>query len=352
MALKIFKFLRDVKNVWFDWHSGFHKEEDRLLKEYYKNADIVMSKMGCLGSAARKGQDNDGKQNIKPGIVMKLDGRTVHGGLSDRLRGICAVYEFCKNENIPFYLSFTYPMRLEDYLEPNEYDWRIAPDDVIDDALVAQPVYMTLGVFASRKFQWPYLRRRLKLDNVKQWHVYSNTTSADKRFNILFNEMFRPAPRLQKSVDDAIASIGGDYVGCSFRFLRLLGDFNEKGDFKELPPVEREALINKCIAKVEEMKDLLLCNGAKYILVTSDSVTFTEAISKGRDYIRTIPGKVVHIDYTADASYEVYEKIFLDMLVLSHAKSITLFKTGDMYMSGFAHRAALIGGVKFDEVIF
>ncbi len=282
---------------------------------------------------------------------MKIDGRIVHGGLSDRLRGICAIYDICKREQIPFYLSFTYPFNLEHYLEPNTYNWRILPEDVVDDAYVAQPVLLTLGVFMSKTFQLPYLRRRWKYDNVKQLHVYSNSTSADKNFKNVFSELFRPTPRLQKSIDNVLTTIGDNFVGCVFRFQQLLGDFKE-GDYDVLPPTERESLINKCIARVKHLKESLLGEEAKYILVTSDSATFLDAISREDDCIRIIPGKVVHMDYTADAEYEVYEKSFVDLLVLSKAKRITLFKTDKMYHSGFAHRAALIGGAGYNEEIF
>ncbi len=350
--MKIAQFFRDINNVWFNWRRGFHVKEDLLLKQYYQNADVVMAQMGRRSSSARKADaTQQTAKNIKSGIVLKADGRITHGGLSDRLRGICAIYEFCKHKNVPFYLSFTHPFNIEQYLEPNSYDWRITQEEVSNDAMLAQPVIITLGVFMSKKFQWPYLSLRLKHDHVNQLHVYSNTTSSDKHFQYLFAELFRPTPRLQESIDNVLSTIDGNFVGCVFRFQQLLGDFVE-GDYETLSPIEREALINKCIEEIEQLKEHLLGNDTKYILITSDSKTFLDAISQGREYIRVIPGNVVHIDYTTDADYKVYEKSFVDLFVLSHAKRITLFKTGKMYHSGFAKRAALISGAKYNEVFF
>ncbi len=46
---KVALFFRDIKHVWLDWHSGFHAEEDRLLRTYYEHSDAVMAQMGGGG---------------------------------------------------------------------------------------------------------------------------------------------------------------------------------------------------------------------------------------------------------------------------------------------------------------
>lgn len=90
---------------------AFHAEEERLLRVYYNTAGHRIEK-------------------LKTGVVMMIDGRTMHGGLSDRLRGICSVYYWCKLHSIPFYIHFEYPFHLADYLLPASYDWTISDDEI------------------------------------------------------------------------------------------------------------------------------------------------------------------------------------------------------------------------------
>ena len=58
------------------------------------------------------------------------------------------------------------------------------------------------------------------------------------------------------------------------------------------------------------------------------------------------------MDYTTHAGYQTYMKSFIDMLTLSHARKIYLLRTGDMYKSGFAFRAAAINDVPYAYVEF
>ncbi|MBO7293794.1 MAG: hypothetical protein J6U65_00085, partial [Bacteroidaceae bacterium] len=88
------------------------------------------------------------------------------------------------------------------------------------------------------------------------------------------------------------------------------------------------------------------------VLITSDSTTFLQRVAAQLPYVFTIPGKVVHMDYTLDANFEIYMKSFVDLLTLSHAQKVYLLKTGDMYKSGFAKRAAKISDAAYQEIIF
>ena len=87
-------------------------------------------------------------------------------------------------------------------------------------------------------------------------------------------------------------------------------------------------------------------------MVTSDSGRFLQEITKQLDFVRIIPGKVVHMDHTSDANFDTYMKSFEDMLLLSKADKIYLLQTGDMYHSGFAKRAAMINKKTYEEVVF
>ena len=58
-------------------------------------------------------------------VIFFIDGKTIHGGLSDRLRGLFSTYYYCLKEGIDFKVFWTYPFNLQDYLEPNKVNWLI-----------------------------------------------------------------------------------------------------------------------------------------------------------------------------------------------------------------------------------
>lgn len=60
-------------------------------------------------------------------VVFIIDGKTPHGGLSDRLRGLFSVYYYCKLKGCHFKVAWNYPFRLQDYLKPANENW-IAED--------------------------------------------------------------------------------------------------------------------------------------------------------------------------------------------------------------------------------
>ena len=325
---KIKDLIKGIYWICFSSQKGFHKEEKRIRDAYYSEAEVDTKKKART-----------------PSVVFMIDGRSIHGGLSDRLRGICSIYGYCKKRSIPFFIHAVYPFKLQDYLEPNHVDWRIAENDISYNLHDAIPACINDYQFSTTLHPL-YLRKLIRMN--KQIHVYSNTNFDDIHYAQNFNELFKPSPRLQQAIDDNLKRIGKPYVAMVFRFQQLLGDFKEDG-YKILAPDERIALIKKCVNKVEELHCQLFPD--EQILVTADSVTFLNEINI-LDYVSIIPGRVVHMDHTADASFEVYLKSFVDMFMLSKAQKVFLLQTGDMYHSGFAKRSAMINSVNYEESKF
>ena len=324
---KITKFIQRGFEI-LTMKGGFHQIEKDLKKRYYTSTE---------------------KKDIhSTSIIVMVDGKYVHGGLSDRIRGITSIYHFCKDHQIPFYLNYTYPFKMEDYLEPNLYNWKIAQQEISYHPEESEPVILTLDQVPS-KLHRLYLNRLLQKHPKKQLHIYTNTLLEDRHYSKDFEELFKPSKRLQKSLTEHANQLPHSYIAMVFRFQQLLGDFKEDG-YKILSPNERETLIEKCIQKVEEIHSLQ--HPDKQVLITSDSTTFLERICQAKEYVHIIPGKVVHMDYTHNAAYEIYMKSFLDMLLLSAADKIYLLQTEDMYHSGFAKRAALLKNKPYDEIFF
>ncbi|MDO4163121.1 MAG: hypothetical protein Q4D56_01865 [Bacteroides sp.] len=306
----------------------YHRREKALKRKYYVDSE------------------KKGIQTTQ--VVVMVDGRYLHGGLCDRLRGIAGVYGYCKERKIPFYLHYVYPFRLETYLEPNRCDWRIGPDQISYHPQEALPVVLTVRSLQSKMHRL-YLNRIIAAYPHRQLHVYTNTVLNDKHFSMNFSDLFKPSLRLQEAISDNLLRIGSSYVAMVFRFQQLLGDFKE-GYFPTLSPEEGKRLMQTCIDKVDEIHSLRHPDAK--VLVTSDSVTFLETVQRQLAYVDIIPGKVVHVDFTLNAENDVYLKSFLDLFMLSKARKVYLFQTGNMYHSGFAKRAAKIEDVPYEEIIF
>lgn len=320
-------YLRGIYYIYNHGIKGFRKEEKRLFHQYYQNQDSI--------NVAR------------PSVIFMIDGRSIHGGLTDRLRGICSVYTYCKQKGIPFYLNAVFPFKLEDYLVPNKYDWRIPEGDISYDSCKSAPIFVNDYQFNTRLHRF-YINKRLR--EKKQFHIYGNTPFLDDHFTESFAELFKPSPRFQQDIDSLSSSLNlsSDYVAITTRFQQLLGDFKETG-YKTLDEKGKQALITKCINKIEELHESELKE--RRILCTSDSITFLNEVNK-LPYVSIIPGNVVHMDHTSDASFETYEKSFLDLYMIAGAEKIVLLQTSDMYPSGFPKRAAMIYNRPFAHIAF
>ena len=108
---------------------------------------------------------------------------------------------------------------------------------------------------------------------------------------------------------------------------------------------EKEKYIERCVSFLEKEHE---SDCFKKVLVTSDSITFLNRISK-LSFVYVIPGEVVHVGFTYDASKKTYMKSFLDYYLLSYANKITLVREKSMYHSGFALRAAMLNNTQYNE---
>jgi hypothetical protein len=285
-----------------------------------------------------------------------VDGKVPHGGLSDRIHGILSVYKFCKENNFDFRINFIHPFNLQNYFAPNSYNWTIEENLVSYNIKESIPLwfYCThrkygISLEDDNQLQYRYLFRNIKKANCKQYHIYTNAHFCEEHsFNSLFHELFKPSFRLQAAVDEQIESISSDFEAMVFRFQNLLGDFRER-NFPALNNREQEKLIERCILKIKEIKKTM--DASQLLLITSDSGKFLSDVKK-LDYVRIVPGRIVHMSYTTDNSFELHLKSFIDLMVLSNAKKVILLCTGKMYHSGFAKTAALINGVDYEEIFF
>lgn len=137
---------------------------------------------------------------------------------------------------------------------------------------------------------------------------------------------------------------GRQYVAVCYRFMSLLGDFYE-GNRPVLEARERTQLMERATRALQRIRER---HAGMPVLVTSDSQTFLESIAPLPDIV-TIPGKVVHMDYTAGEQVATYLKSFTDLYLLSGGIKIYRMCGCSLYPSGFPNTAALMGGIGMED---
>ena len=187
--------------------------------------------------------------------LFRVDGRVGHGGMFDRLKGLISVYAVAKAQGKPFRILFTYPFRLETYLEPRDYDWRLREGELSERFPKARPVfaygecYNPVRIMKKRRRQTHFYYGYNSLDKINE-HF-----GTDYDWGRLYHELFRPTPYLQQYLDHYQKEIGSDYIVVHTRFLNLLGDKTETDINPELPVEQRQALMDQIIEKIESLVD-------------------------------------------------------------------------------------------------
>lgn len=321
------KFPRELREIWHirrkQYESG---SDDRRFYDKYYTPDPI-------------------SDHVEAGVIYMADGRMLHGGLTDRIRGILTTYEYLKGRGIPFFIHWVHPFNLEDYLVPSgKVDWRIDPERISFSGSEAFPVV----IMESLNPQTHVVNRlRLKMalaDSRCQTHVYSNADNARGRYRGLYEELFRPSELLRREVDRHLMAIGGKYWAMTFRCRNLLGDFVEH-DNTVLGPDEQAGFMDRLMREFTAVAENLP-EGYK-VLVTSDSRKLLDFMKASDPRIYVVPGDVKNIDLNAGEHRGAWLKTFTDQQLIMHAERVYLLQTGSMYKSGFPRFAAEIGGKPF-----
>ena len=287
------------------------------------------------------------KQGDKKVAIFFIDGKTIHGGLSDRLRGLFSVYDYCLNKGDRFKVYWVFPFKLQDYLEPNKVNWLIDKKDISYNLKD-----VSFRFFNSYSQVMNDEENYFKLMNTRKpiLHVYSNITLHEEKYHRYFAELFEPSAQLSEAIQYHTTEIGGKYVSITFRFIGLLGDFQDTNShFGVLEDGEKELYVNKCLDAINRIHSQN--PGVHKILVTSDSSIFLSKASE-LPFVYIIRGVIAHMD---NAKSEVNDnanlKTFTDLLMISKAERCYVYSYGRMFKaSKFARTAALIGGREFIEI--
>lgn len=307
-------------------------ESDLYFRKYYAGA----------GNLKNRPQKNAPKT-----IICPFDGTVEHGGLTDRLRGILSVYAQAKKEDIPFKIAWDYPFKLETYLAPATFDWRIGRDAVIRNAEEATPlIIQDLDGQVGR----------LMLSNAISsmpgtLHIYSNSNDCAGHYQKLYRELFRPTPLLQKAFDYHRQEIGIDnrYWAFTFRFTTLLGDFDDSvGSILE-PPAAESLMQQSLDTMLQIMGNMPEGYRA---LVTSDSKLFLDFINGKDKRLYIVAGEIENVDRTNKHDTDAWLKMFVDQHLIMDAERVYRMTGPGMYPTGFPKFAAEVGGRKFIDFEF
>lgn len=290
------------------------------------------------------------QKDKKKQVICIYDSNVRSGGWADRLRGILSVYHICRQYNMEFKILFEHPFALERYLIPNKVNWGIKRNEL--DFNLSTTDLCFVSTRTGRDYEMRKQRQWFKKEFKKgfnEFHVRTNAAfSYQEDFSQLFCELFRPSPLLEELLNQQKRILGKDFISVSFRFLDLLGDFNETFGRGVLTSEEkRQKLISKCFKQIELLHEK---HPTAKILVNSDSTTFLKAANI-LEYTYVIPGKISHIDSPEQVKDDVHDKTFTDFFMIANAKSIYLVIADQMYDSGFPYAASRLYDRPFHRII-
>lgn len=315
-----------VRHKYYLWREV--KKQSRLYKENPERAQE--------GYYAAPAQERKSKKRA----VCIYDETLKVGGLVDRLRGIVSIYKICKEKDIEFKVHFAHPFKLSRYLQPNKVNWEITAEELNRNTNETDIcyIYTATGSDYEVNKQEKWFRRELSKE-YHEFHIRTNALFSYKyNFSELFGEIFKPTPLLNSLINKQKEALGEEYISTSFRFLNLLGDFNEPFGKTPLTIEDSSKLISANIAQLEKLHTEF---PEKKILVNSDSITFLQA-ANNLPYTYIIPGDISHVDNTNKPADNAHDKTLTDFFMIANAQNIYLFITGDMYNSGFPYAASML----------
>lgn len=280
---------------------------------------------------------------MRPTIINIHDGILRTGGLTDRLKGMCTLYNFAKKNNFDFRVFFSHPFTLQKYLVPNSYNW------IIDERLISYDLNTTaIYTWENEKF----VQNFFELNKYKtQLHVSCNSWECTKDYSKLFHELFKPSPYLYSKINEHLDNLRGSrkYISISLRFQNLLGEFAEGKSFS-LSIENQKILIEQCLKKIDMIKNTH--SDIDKVLITSDSNLFRDIASGKYGYIYSyiIPEEIGHMDYSQPGRGKELTA-FIDMFLIANAKKAYQVRSSDMYNSDFPHMAARINNTPYEMVM-
>ena len=279
--------------------------------------------------------------------IFMADGKFLHGGMFDRLKGIISIYALAKAQSKDFKIHFVHPFLLENYLVPNSYDWRID-----NDYPISYHYPISRPIFGYGECYEPSRILRDRKGEIHFYYGYNSLKEINEKYGTsfdwseLYNELFKPSPHLQKYINYYKNEVGSEYIAIHTRFLNLLGDKTETA----INPVLPEDKQNKIKKKISNcIGDIIKQHHDCRVMIASDSPNFIAYIQEIFPNVYIVPGEISHIG-THDSDDAQNIKMFVDYYLIGGAKKVYSLWSEGMWKSAFPEYAAMIGKTNFERI--
>ena len=292
------------------------------------------------------------KQKKERRYVFMADGKFLHGGMFDRLKGIVSIFALAKAQRKDFKIHFIHPFILEDYLLPNSYNWSLMYNQTSSSSQSLIYSYpLSRPLFGYGECYEPSRILKNRKGEIHFYYGYNSLKEINKKYGTsfdwskLYNELFKPSPHLQKYIDYYKKEIGGNYIAIHTRFLNLLGDKTETNINPELPEKQQIELKEKISLSIGQIMEL---HKGLRVMIASDSPNFITYIQQKYPDVYIVPGEISHIG-THDSNDAQNLKMFIDYYLIGGAKKVYSLWTEGMWKSAFPEYAAMIGQTNFER---
>ena len=315
-----------------------------LPSYFYVLKDILIREPFFVASYYLHRYQRDTNNNY----VFMADGKMIHGGLFDRLKGAISIYALSKVHGRRFCLYFTRPFQLEKYLTPNLYNWKLSDSAIYYSYPYSRPV------IAYGESNNPSRLMKIKKGQI---HFYFGGNILEKinecygtsfEWSKLYEELFKPSLYLQSHIDNLKGNIGLDYYAIHLRFLNLLGDKFEPLGGVVLKDDKKNSLVTSCLIAI---RDIISKQPKSWKpVVFSDSMNFLSVIKNRMPDVFVVQGNVSHIDNGVNAKDSDNLKVFCDMYLMIGAQRVFSIVGNGMHLSAFPEYSAKIGNKSFERI--
>lgn len=286
------------------------------------------------------------KSIARPRIIFCCDGLFSHGGLLDRMKGIISFYEVSKQLGYDFYIYFSDPFQLDEFLEPNVVSWKI-PLAEMNFSFFDTKIWYRMNVFDChsiseiKKATTTNYLVYANVDFLATLHPQNSQQDNERLWRDNFNELFRKTSLL---ANELVSLPQVERLVFHLRFTSLMGDFKDTTQ-KVLNAAAQTLLIQEIRNKMDAIANQY---PHQAIYVLSDSYLFLEYIQKKTPYA-VLAGQPVHIDFTnkMKASNKTHLKTFSDFFFMVESDTIIMLRLQGMYSSSFSRYAAILGNKRF-----
>lgn len=276
--------------------------------------------------------------------VYMADGRMNSSGMFDRLKGMVSIYALSMAQGKRFVINHVIPFRLEDYLQPNDYDWRC--DNIQCCIFYNSPIIVCPSNFSRLISIKREKHFYIGFDIINHINAFYHTNFD---FGDLYRKLFKPTAHLQAKIDENIMKIGScNFISVHLRLVNLLGDKTEKlKEFGQIEQSEADILLKDL---KEIISQIASDNPNHKIVLATDSNIFRQYIKEKIPCIYCVPGNIIHVGNTDTASDEEVLKMFTDYYLLSLSEKVYSIVGRGLYSSQFPFYAAKIGNKPFERV--